>query len=516
MAAGIVAAAPRLVYAQPSGPFVRRDVRKLDPGGPEIKALRAGIAVMKARPKTDVTSWAFQANIHGLASHAANDLWRQCQHGQWWFFPWHRMYLYYFERILRKAIQEAGATLPADFALPYWNYSDEDAARILPDVFRARSYPSATGMDVPNPLFEKNRRPDINDANEPTPLDPDTVSYSDALGLTQFVSTSDGNDGFGGQLVPAPVHQANLQHGGLESRPHDVVHDGIGGLMGNPDTAANDPIFWLHHCNIDRLWNRWLGQNNVNPDVNSAWALQTFTLADENGNAVIQPVYRFLEYVSGNLIDYKYDDAPAAAPASVAAPALVAKAVRQPPAGEHAAAETPLSSRPKRLASFPPQLHLTGNPTPVKISVPEPHRQALALHIEGKAAPEKQLLIEVGGIDFDSLPQSGYYDIYLNLPEGETPSRKSKSYVGTLSTFALRQQAHADRGQALKSGSVSFPISRVLKRLEQGRAAAATEMTVTFVPRELPASEKNDTPRLSFRYVGVQEAEKPAAMQRKP
>ena len=56
----------------------------------------------------------------------------------------------------------------------------------------------------------------------------------------------------------------------------------------------------------------------------------------------------------------------------------------------------------------------------------------------------------------------------------------------------------------------------MLKRLEQGRAAAATEMTVTFVPRELPASEKNDTPRLSFRYVGVQEAEKPAAMQRKP
>ena len=89
---------------------------------------------------------------------------------------------------------------------------------------------------------------------------------------------------------------------------HDVVHDGIGGLMGDPDTAANDPIFWLHHANIDRLWNRWLQQNpGVNPDANSIWGQQAFTFMDENGNPVTQPAYRSLEYVTDNLIDYKYD-----------------------------------------------------------------------------------------------------------------------------------------------------------------------------------------------------------------
>jgi tyrosinase-like protein len=32
---------------------------------------------------------------------------------------------------------------------------------------------------------------------------------------------------------------------------------GIEGDLGSPATAARDPIFWLHHANIDRLWVRW-------------------------------------------------------------------------------------------------------------------------------------------------------------------------------------------------------------------------------------------------------------------
>src|SRR5690348_11989774 len=125
LVAGFSTGAPQLAYAQPAPQYVRRDIRKLDPNGPELKALRAGIAVMKTRPITDMTSWSFQVNIHGTPSFTQNSLWGQCQHGHWWFFPWHRMYLYYFERILRKAIQEAGVALPVDFALPYWNYSDD-------------------------------------------------------------------------------------------------------------------------------------------------------------------------------------------------------------------------------------------------------------------------------------------------------------------------------------------------------------------------------------------------------
>lgn len=47
---------------------------------------------------------------------------------------------------------------------------------------------------------------------------------------------------------------------GLEGGPHGAVHAGIGGDMG-PSTSPNDPIFFLHHTQIDRLWYLWQQEN---------------------------------------------------------------------------------------------------------------------------------------------------------------------------------------------------------------------------------------------------------------
>src|SRR5437899_1630113 len=88
LAAEVVVGMPSMTRAQPMAQFTRRDIRKLDPDSPEIKAVRAGIAVMKARPNTDKTSWSFQANMHGTTLSGNNTIWRKCQHGHWWFFPW--------------------------------------------------------------------------------------------------------------------------------------------------------------------------------------------------------------------------------------------------------------------------------------------------------------------------------------------------------------------------------------------------------------------------------------------
>src|SRR5256885_10879756 len=48
------------------------------------------------------------------------EMWDQCQHGTWYFLPWHRGYLAAFEAIVAKTVKELGG--PADWALPYWNY----------------------------------------------------------------------------------------------------------------------------------------------------------------------------------------------------------------------------------------------------------------------------------------------------------------------------------------------------------------------------------------------------------
>jgi tyrosinase len=37
--------------------------------------------------------------------------------------------------------------------------------------------------------------------------------------------------------------------------------------MSDPGIAALDPIFYLHHCNIDRMWAVWNGGGKANPKV---------------------------------------------------------------------------------------------------------------------------------------------------------------------------------------------------------------------------------------------------------
>jgi tyrosinase len=40
-------------------------------------------------------------------------------------------------------------------------------------------------------------------------------------------------------------------------RMHNYGHGWVGGHMGNQNTSPNDLIFFMHHCNIDRLWAEW-------------------------------------------------------------------------------------------------------------------------------------------------------------------------------------------------------------------------------------------------------------------
>ena len=70
--------------------------------------------------------------------------WKQCQHGSWYFLPWHRGYLLAFEANIRAAVIKLGG--PADWALPYWNYFKPNENK-LPAAFASpggepcRSFP---------------------------------------------------------------------------------------------------------------------------------------------------------------------------------------------------------------------------------------------------------------------------------------------------------------------------------------------------------------------------------------
>ena len=93
-------------------------------------------------------------------------------------------------------------------------------------------------------------------------LRPETVQLT-ALKDAQFIGTANGiPPGYGGPQTP--FWHGGGNSGGLENLPHNPVHTNIGGrngLMSDPDLAGLDPVFWIHHSNIDRLWQVWLNRN---------------------------------------------------------------------------------------------------------------------------------------------------------------------------------------------------------------------------------------------------------------
>jgi tyrosinase len=48
----------------------------------------------------------------------------------------------------------------------------------------------------------------------------------------------------------------------MEGNPHGQAHVSFGGFIHDPPTAPKDPLFFLLHCNVDRLWAKWQLQNS--------------------------------------------------------------------------------------------------------------------------------------------------------------------------------------------------------------------------------------------------------------
>jgi tyrosinase len=232
---------------------VRKNVEAAD-----IASLRDAYAKMQALSATDNRSWLFWAGYHGFPQY-------QCwHHGRVGsdgfpydlFLPWHRAYLQYFEHTARDQNEEA--------ILSWWDWTSQTG---IP-----ASYSAPRGPDrKPNPLASgpmpampgsrarrTRRSPDV-PANLPSPDDVTKV-----LGLSSFVD-------FSNQLQDL----------------HDQVHGWVSGDMGVIVTSAFDPIFWAHHCMIDRLWYLWQlrwGVTNIPPNylrqTLAPWALTVQDVLD--------------------------------------------------------------------------------------------------------------------------------------------------------------------------------------------------------------------------------------------
>ncbi|MGV0743829.1 tyrosinase family protein [Mycolicibacterium sp. XJ870] len=429
--------------------FTRQDAWALsaDETWPETLVWYArAVRAMQAKPFSDPTSWRYQSAIHGLANTPPppGAPWNECQHASWYFAPWHRMYLHHFEEIVRAEIIALNG--PSDWALPYWNYERSAKALEIPPAF---TEPTLDGSA--NPLRVQQRRSAVNAGMA---MPPDFASSVDAMSDTEFVTPPSGiPGGFGGPMTGFH-HGMDGAKGDLENQPHDIIHGWVGGLMNNPDTAARDPIFWLHHANIDRLWESWRIKTGNNPTA-AQWLNKTFQLRDKSGALVRMAVS---EVLNTEKLNYTYDKLPAEPPVAAVAP--------QP------RERIPMSqSKVKTVAQQTEPLELGRDGASAELAVGALPRAAVA-------GAEPRFYVRLADITGVSNPDV-IYGVYVNLPDGADDATRKKHRVGLVSFFGIEHTAGSKDAKPL---SYSFDATAVVA--DDAAAGKLDELRVALLPEE--------------------------------
>jgi tyrosinase len=488
-------------------PLLRKDAWKLSAIStwePTLLWYARAVGAMSRRPAVDPISWRFQAGVHGydpatdplvksgaIPSNAVQDkFWKKCQHGSWYFLPWHRMYLGFFEEIVRAAVVTLGG--PTDWTLPYWNYSDSSNAnaRTLPPCFRQPTLPDGS----PNPLFVLQgvtilRAPGIN-SGDPSVIPDSDVDLSGCLTESFFSPDTDvtsGDLGFGG---PA----AGFNHPGqvfgthsVESIPHNAIHVDVGGewvqggvtvdgWMMNPDTAALDPIFWLHHANIDRLWSVWnrISSSNTDPagSVNVggqpiSWPTSVpFSFHDGTGNVVTMTPSQVLDTKTTSF-SYDYED--------TSNP--LAMAQMESFAASRSVIVKP--GLPEMIGASDKPVTLTGSAQTTAFVLQPASGPALE-SASIQAAPAKTYLkIE----NVVSEKSHATYEVYVNLPDKPDAAAYREHLAGAMHLFGVIQASTgSDRGPG-NGLSFSLDITQLVNRLQAVNVWDDQNIRVTFVPR---------------------------------
>lgn len=175
------------------------------------------------------------------------------------FLPWHRAMIFEFEKELQKASGDP------EMSLPYWDWtiSDSRANIFLDPKFMGTKINSGdqlsriTGPFKDWEVIEYNSKDNIFDKTgsflerslywESGPF-PTKTKIRDAQLIEKY-------DGIFKGLWNNSIDSFFRTY--MEMNLHDYIHDWIGGAMSNTSTAPNDPAFFLHHCNVDRLWAQW-------------------------------------------------------------------------------------------------------------------------------------------------------------------------------------------------------------------------------------------------------------------
>lgn len=432
---------------------VRRDTTKMtDIWDGQLLWYARAVQKMQGRQESDPTSWLWQANIHGEKAEnpGPNPEWNNCPHGGWFFLPWHRAYILCFEEIVRDVIRNE-LSGPDDWALPYWNYTrvtngDPDSpesqeCRRLPGAFRSPDWPDGEGD---NPLFlaEPDRSPG---AALGASVGWAEVNPYKAMQAPRFTGVTE----FGSEYTDSHLLHSNGQSGLLEMQPHNLIHGYVGGVM-SQFFSPRDPIFWLHHANIDRLWAAWIAANSGHKNPTDAdWLGFTHTFRNAQGNQV---TFKSEDLQSEEALGYVYES-------------LTDGIGLKPPDRLVAMLAAGIDPPPEQVAATSGPTDLGPDTVAVPL-IPEPGARAEALPEAASPQTPNRAVLTLDDVRADAPPQTNYRVFVGARPDHEEDLDPDGPYfIGHVHFFgAVGANVHHHGGGGL---TFKFDITEHLTQLRQ-------------------------------------------------
>lgn len=452
-------------YARAQGPLVRYDARSPQ-GQAMLRTYAAAVRRMQATPEANPLSWTFQWYTHfvrGSTTKAAeiarlypapspqrslaNLNWNTCQshsgQPEDYFLPWHRMYVFFFEQIIRRVSNN-----PA-FTLPYWNYTRTGPTYgVIPPEFTRMGDPTF------GPLFVSKRNAGVNAGR---PIASPGVLNLDALSQCSYSVSG----------VVAGFNQT------LDFGLHGTVHVSVGNTnnLGAVPWAAGDPVFWVHHSMIDRLWASWNAAGRANP-TDPTFLNKTFTFADPSGTRVVARIADFLDI---SRLGYSYDrleSVPACPPVRRSPLPITLNTIGQ-------AATLTLGTAPARATlDLTPPTTPRGGPAPA---------QTFADRMAALDSQRRVFLV-LGQLKADLQPGT-LYNVFLALPEGLAPESDQDQLVGTINFFGVGHGDHNLEQAGMAERFVSFDITSLAQRLRAKNLLNTNKLSITIAPVGAPATE---------------------------
>ena len=516
---------------------------------PDLLWYAKGVRAMQARALDDLSGWWSFAAIHGEyvtpaslkqkgvfpwkdipappavpttplpAAGVSDRFWDQCQHQSWYFAPWHRGYLLALEAQIRAAVVKLGG--PSTWALPYWDYFGTGNVFQIPPAFTQETMPDGS----PNPLYVKARFGPDSDSNiyVPTPAGiqqhPHDPNFSDGPVIQDCLSNDlyTGHDrktkapGFGGP-------ETKFSHGGgtsgnLEGNPHNHVHVYVGGdsqdgntpgLMSDPGLAALDPIFYLHHANIDRMWAVWNGNTaNKNP-ADTKWLNgpaaagdREFVMPMPDGKAW---VYTPQQMSSLAQLDYTYDNLPALAPAADPLPQRLTRLKAGAEAAKVAqgAAVTP-GDNMELVGASQGALAIQGPRARTAVKLDAAVRRKVSASLARASASEPPDRVYLSLDNVRGTRDACVLGVYVDLPEGARPADHPELFAGSVSLFGLTAASAAEGKHGGAGLNFILDITNIVDTLHLKNALDVESLPVTIVPRRaVPEAAQISVGRISI------------------